>query len=204
MNLRLIVLFSLVSLTAKSAAPRSDLEIGKAQYEAGEFKQAVGHFHLALKANPLDTDSYYWIGLSEQALADIAVPFSARHYSNARVNLIIATRLSPQRRDCRRALFNLLLDSPMSSRSALQQAATLLREVSPNDLEYESMRQQWEQALKQNTAAEDRVEKLLLFVPQSLISIRRSPAVSPSLAIAGSTAPQNHRCVAGTELSIWR
>ena len=183
MNLKLIVLALLVSLNATSAAPRSELEIGMAHYQAGEFKQAVAHFQFALKANPHDAESYYWIGLSYQGLADLAVPFSSRHSAHARLNLEMAAQLAPERRDYRRALFNLLLESAVSSRECLRQASALLDGIPHSDLDYESMRQQMEQEMPQNNPPEERLARLLLFLPQTLSLVSSS-------ATANRTASQ--------------
>jgi tetratricopeptide (TPR) repeat protein len=156
----------LAGLSAVAATQRSEFDTGQACYANGEFKKAVAHFQLALQANPSDADSYYWIGRSYQALADIAFPFAGRYTSNARVYLTKATELAPDRPDYRRDLFNLFLDSA-SSQAALRQAAGILRTVSPNDPDYESMRNQYEQQSKDNASADARLGRVFFALPQA-------------------------------------
>ncbi len=64
----------LMASHAEGAAEQSEFAMGRAFYADGEFKQAVAHFQQAVKSNPADADSYYWMGMSYQTLADIAFP----------------------------------------------------------------------------------------------------------------------------------
>jgi tetratricopeptide (TPR) repeat protein len=156
----------LAALSAVAANPGSEFAAGQACYASGEFKKAVVHFQLALEVDPTDANSYYWIGRSYQVLADIAFPYAGKYTLNARVYLTKATELAPDRLDYRRQLFNLLLDSARSSRGAVQQATAILRTVSPNDPDYESMRQQLEQETRDNASASARFGRVVLAVPQ--------------------------------------
>jgi tetratricopeptide (TPR) repeat protein len=55
----------------------------RAYYTEGEFKKAVAHFQLSLKVDPNDAESYYWMGMSYQVLADIDFPFAGKYTSKA-------------------------------------------------------------------------------------------------------------------------
>src|SRR5258706_1119538 len=180
MTLKLSSMILLAALGASAASLRSECATGRACYIEGEFKKAVTHFQLALKANPADADSYYWIGMSYQGLADIAYPFAGTYASEARLNLTRATELAPGRLDYRRELFEFLLNSGGSSRSALRQAAGILRPVAPNDPDYQRMRQQFAQASQAYASADARLGRLFLAVPRAAYRIA---------AVAASGAP---------------
>jgi tetratricopeptide (TPR) repeat protein len=166
-TVKLLFLMLLTGLSAESASPLPEFATGRACYGDGEFKKALMHFQLALRADPSDADSYYWIGRSYQRLADIAFPYTARYTSRARAYLTRATELAPGRLDYRRELFNLLLDSASSSRGALRQAADILQTASPNDPDYESMRWQYEQQSKDNASAGARLGRIFLALPEA-------------------------------------
>src|SRR6266852_3813700 len=110
-----VVIF-LAALSSEAAAQGSEFATGRAYYTEGEFKKAAAHFQLALKVNPNDAESYYWMGMSYQVLGDIAFPFAGKYTSKARVYLTRATELAPGRPDYRRELFEFLLDSAGYSR----------------------------------------------------------------------------------------
>jgi tetratricopeptide (TPR) repeat protein len=183
MTLKLSSMILLAALGASAASLRSECATGRACYIDGEFKRAVTHFQLALKANPADADSYYWIGMSYQAQADIAFPFGGKYASKARLNLTRATELAPGRLDYRRELFECLLNSAGSSRSALRQAAGILRAVAPNDPDYERMRQQFDEASKAYASADARLGRLFLAVPQAAYRIADVAASGASTRI---------------------
>jgi tetratricopeptide (TPR) repeat protein len=171
MKLGLIFLILSAGLCAEVAGPQSEFATGQACYLEGEFKQAVAHFRLALKVNPSDPDSYYWLGRSYRSLADVAFPFGEKYSSKARVNLTKAAELAPDRLDYRRELFDLLLDSAGSSRAAVRQAAGILLTVSENDPDYEAMHEQFERARKDNASAEARLGSLFLALPRAAYRI---------------------------------
>src|SRR6266404_9525594 len=99
MKLKLSVLMLLAVLGSEAATKGSEFATGRAYYVEGEFKKAVAHFQLALKVNPDDAESYYWMGMSYEVLANIAFPFAGKYTSKARVNLTRATELAPGRLD---------------------------------------------------------------------------------------------------------
>src|ERR1700682_3415418 len=117
MKLNLSVLILLAVLGSEAAGQESEFATGRAYYAEGEFKKAVAHFQLALKVNPNDAESYYWMGMSYQVLADIAFPLDYKYTSKARISLTRATELAPGRLDYRRGLFDFLVDSAGSSKA---------------------------------------------------------------------------------------
>src|SRR5713101_671939 len=147
-----VVIF-LAALSSEAAGQGSEFATGRAYYTEGEFKKAAAHFQLALKVNPNDAESYYWMGRSYQVLADIASPFDYKYKSKARINLTKAMELAPGRSDYRRELFDFLVDSGGSSRGAMRQAADLMRTVPEPDPDYNYMHRRFELASKVNALA---------------------------------------------------
>jgi tetratricopeptide (TPR) repeat protein len=176
MKLNLSVLILLAVLGNEAAGQESEFATGRAYYTEGEFKKAVTHFQLALKVNPNDAESYYWIGMSNRVLADIAFPFAGKYTSKARVYLTRATELAPGRLDYRRELFDFLLDSAGSSTAALRQAADLLRTVPETDPDYSDMHRRFELERRVNASAEARVDRLFLTIPRTTYRIAELPA----------------------------
>jgi len=175
MKLYLSVLILLGALGSEASGQGSELAAGRAYYTEGEFKKAVAHFRLALKVNPNDPKSNYWMGMSYQVLADIAFPFAGKYTSKAGFYLTRATELAPGRLDYRRALFEFLLDSAGSSRAALRQAEDLLRTVPEADPDYSYMRQQFEQESKEIASADARLGRLFLAIPRATYRLSELP-----------------------------
>src|SRR5713226_4340434 len=192
MKLNLSVLILLAVLGSEAVAQESEFATGRAYYMEGEFKKAVAHFQLALKVNPNDAESYYWMGMSYQVLADIAFPFAGKYTSKARVYLTRATELAPGRLDYRRELFDFLVDSAGSSRAAARQAADLLRTVPESDPDYTYMRRRFECERRANASAEARLGRLFLAIPRATYRIAELPvsALSNQRA-AGPGTPTN-------------
>src|SRR5580698_5533461 len=117
MRMTLTILTLLAAFSGTAAAQRSEIEIGRAYYTDGEFKRAAGHFQLAIETGLNSAESFYWLGMSYQRLADIAQPFGGRYNAKARVCLTRAVELAPNRSDYRRELFDFLLDPAGGSRS---------------------------------------------------------------------------------------
>src|SRR2546425_5948536 len=156
MKLNLSVLILLSVLGGEAAGQESEFAAGRAYYMEGELKKAVAHFELALKVNPNDAESYYWMGMSYRVLADIAFPFAGKYTSKAQVYLTRATELAPTRLDYRRELFDFLVNSS-SSRAAARQAADLLRRVSESDPDYSYMHRRFELERRANASADARL-----------------------------------------------
>jgi tetratricopeptide (TPR) repeat protein len=175
MNMNWLILLLLSGLGSEAAGQGSEFVTGRAYYAAGEFKKAAAHFQLALKVKPNDAESYYWMGMSYQALSDIAWPLGHTYHSKARVCLTKAAELAPSRPDYRRELFDFLLESPGSSRAALPQAAEILRMVPESDPDHPYMRLQFEQAKSLDASADARLGRLFLAVPGAAYRIAELP-----------------------------
>lgn len=186
MKLKCLFLILLTGFVAEADGPRSEFASARACYARGEFKQAIAHFQLALQANPADADSYYWMGMSYQTLADIAFPFAGKYASKARICLTKATELAPGRLEYRKELFDFLLDPAGSSLSARRQAAGILLSVLPNDPDYESMRRQFEQESNANASKDARLGRALFAVPRGVYRIadfaRHASSTRPEIA----------------------
>jgi tetratricopeptide (TPR) repeat protein len=192
MKLTLMVLMLLAVPGGKAADQQSEFATGRAYYTEGEFKKAVEHFQLALKVNPNDAESYYWMGMSYQVLADIAFPFAGKYTSKARVYLTRATELAPGRSDYRRELFDFLVDSAGSSRAAARQAADLLRTVPEPDPDYSYMHQRFEYERRGNASAEARLGRVLLAIPRATYRIAELPVSALSnQGVAVQGTPKN-------------
>jgi len=185
MKLKLSLLISLAGLSAAAAGRHSEFAIGRAYYLEGEFKKAAAHFQLALKTNPDDAESNYWIGMSYRVQAEIAAPFDRKYNSKARVYLTMAMELAPNRPEYRRELFNFLVDSAGSSRATLRQAAGILRTVSESDPEYASMHRQFQQESRANSSVDSRLGRLFLAAPRAAYRIAELPAS----ALSGRSEP---------------
>src|SRR5258708_1661231 len=175
MKLYFAVLILLGGLGSEASGQGSELAAGRAYYTEGEFQKAVAHFRLALKVNPNDAESNYWMGMSYQVLADIAFPFAGKYTSKACVYLTRATELAPGRLDYRRELFEFLLDTAGSSRAALRQAEDLLRTLPEADPDYSYMRQQFEEERRANASAEARLGRLSLAIPRATYRLSELP-----------------------------
>ena len=175
MKLNMLVLMLLAGFGGQAASQQSEFATGRAYYAEGEFRKAAAHFQLALKTDPNDAGSYYWMGMSYQGLADIATPFGGKYNSRARVYLTKAMELAPSRPDYRRELFELLVDSADSSGTALKQAAHILT-ISECDPEYNYMRRRLEYQRGVNSSAEARLGRILLIGPRAVYRIAELPA----------------------------
>jgi tetratricopeptide (TPR) repeat protein len=175
MKLYLAIVILLVVVGREAAGQESELATGRAYYTEGEFKKALTHFQMALRVNPNDAESYYWIGRSYQVLADIAFPFVGKSNSRARNYLMKAVQLAPTRSDYRRELFDFLLDSAGSSRTALREAADLLRAVPKTNPDYDYMSQRFQQEKKANASMDARLGRLFLAIPLATYRIVELP-----------------------------
>jgi tetratricopeptide (TPR) repeat protein len=176
MKLNVLILMLLAAFGGRASSQQSEFAIGREYYAEGEFKKAAAHFQLALNTNPNDAESYYWMGMSYQGLADIATPFGGKHNSKARVYLTKAMELAPGRPEYRRELFELLVDSADSSGTALKQAADILQTISECDPEYNYMRRRFEHERRVNSSADVRLGRLFLIGPRAVYRIAELPA----------------------------
>jgi len=196
MKCYLSVLMLLGALGSEASGQGSELASGRAYYNEGEFKKAAAHFRLALKVNPNDAESNYWMGMSYQVLADIAFPFAGKYTSKACAYLTRATELAPGRPDYRKELFEFLLDSAGSSRAALRQAEHLLRTVPETDPEYSYMRQRFDGARRANASADARLGRLFLAIPRATYRLSEVPV--SALLSHGAADPQTPAQAKGT------
>jgi tetratricopeptide (TPR) repeat protein len=163
------------ALGVTPAAEHSEFAIGRVYYSEGEFKKAAEHFRTAIRTSRDSAEAYFWTGMSYQMLADIAVPFGGKYNAMARANLTKAAELAPNRLEYRRELFDFLVDSGGSSRSAWRQAEDILRTVSESDPEYAGMRRRFEQARRANSAPEARLAGFFLVAPRAVYRISELP-----------------------------
>lgn len=170
------------------AAQRPEIETGRAYYMHGEFKKAAAQFQLALKTHPENAESYYWMGMSYQRLADIALPFGGGYNGKARVCLTKAMELAPDRPDYRRELFEFLLDPAGGSRAALRQAAAILEMTPESDLDYDEMRLRLQSESKANSSAEARLGRVFLALPQAAYRVMELPAAVLSRGLEAEPA----------------
>ena len=117
----------LMAASISSTSLPSARSIGKAYYHDGEFKKAAAQFRRAIEMNPNDAESHYWMGMSYEKLADIAVPFDGKYRSKARMYLRRAMESPPDRAIYRRELFDSLLDVDGASSASFRQAAKSAR-----------------------------------------------------------------------------
>jgi tetratricopeptide (TPR) repeat protein len=165
----ILILFTV--LRAHAADQRDEFETGRACYQEGDFKKAVVHFRLALKADPHDPKLNYWTGRAYQGLGDVALPFSGRYNSKALLYLAKAVDLAPGLPDYRRELFDFLLDSARSSPGSLQLAADMLHRTPEYDAEYGFMRERLERESRMAWSREARFDRLLLATPRAALRI---------------------------------
>jgi tetratricopeptide (TPR) repeat protein len=175
-----LTILALVVFCGSAAGQRSEIETGRGYYTEGEFKKAAAHIQLALKTDPNNAESYYWLGMSYQRLADIALPFGGRYNAKARECLTRAVELAPGRPDYRGELFEFLLDPGASSRSAIRQAAGILQTTPESDPDYSYMRGRFESESKANSSADARLGRLFFAVPQAAYRVAKWPAAALS------------------------
>lgn len=167
---------ALATLSGHAAGQGSEFAAGRAYYTEGEFRKAAQQFQLALRTNPDDAETWYWAGMSYERLADIAMPFGAKYNAKAREYLTKAMKLAPSRADYRDDLFEFLLNSADSSRTALPLAAGVLLSVSETDPAYDGMRRRFEDERKLNSSGGARLSRLFLAVPRAAYEIAALPA----------------------------
>jgi len=144
-----------MALVSPAAAARSEMALGRADYQSGEFRRAAAHFQQALRSAPQSADAHYWLGRSYETLADVATPFGRRYRSLARKHLTRAAELAPARSDYRHELFEFLLDT-----GKRRQARAILLSCAESDPDYEYMLARFDQAQRLNTSFRGRATKV--------------------------------------------
>jgi tetratricopeptide (TPR) repeat protein len=176
MNLKLVLVLSIASVSNAAVGEQSEIAMGRSYYAEGQFKRAAAHFQRGLVENPNDADACFGAGMSYQMLADIAAPFNHKYSSKARGYLTKATELAPTRQDYRSELFNFLLDAAGSSRAARRQAEAILERMPESDPEYPWMHRRLEQEGRADASTDARLGRLFLSVPRALYQIVELPA----------------------------
>jgi tetratricopeptide (TPR) repeat protein len=187
--MKLHVAFTLVLIFASGASSAEswrDRDAGHRDYDAAEFKKAASHFQQALKADPNDVDSCFWLGKSYEMLADLSGPLLGTRTSfKARLYLTEAFQLAPNNDDYRHELFEFLIVSDHSP-GALHLAETIIQVTPKSDPDYPFMQLQWQKECRVRSSAEYRVERAFGFLPQKLarISQTSAPTVREGKSIA--------------------
>jgi tetratricopeptide (TPR) repeat protein len=174
MKLHLASIFLLMFASAAvSAESRNARNAGHSEYSAGEFKKAASHFERALKADPNDADSCFWLGKSYEMLADIRGPLlGARASFKAHLYLARALQLAPGNEEYRRELFQLLMAVDHSP-GALRQAESIIQMTPESDPDYPFMLMRLHQEHESRSSLEDRMRFAVSIMPASLARITR-------------------------------
>jgi tetratricopeptide (TPR) repeat protein len=165
-----------VTSTVSAAALSDGLQKGKNYYFAGEFKKAISQFELTIEKDPNDAEPYLWLGKSYALLADTRAPiFSTRARLKARRYLAKAVQLAPDCVECRRELFDFLVDFD-NSRSELRQAKALVEKTPESDLDYPWMQSSLAQARKQRSSPEYVTAQFFAAPSQAFAQLSLHPA----------------------------
>jgi tetratricopeptide (TPR) repeat protein len=175
-----IALFLMLATSAVSAAALSDsFQRGKNYYFAGEFEKAISQFESTAKTNPGGAEPYLWLGKSYAVQADIKGPIlGGRARLKARIYLAKAVQLAPDSIECRRELFDFLVNSDASF-SALQEAKSLLDRMPESDPEFPWMQLSLMEARAEHASPEYLTSALFTWPPQALarIAVKRAESV---------------------------
>ena len=183
------LLLMIVTSTVSAAALSNGLQKGKNYYFAGEFKKAISQFELTIEKNPNDPQPYLWLGKSYALLADTKAPiFSTRARLKARRYLAKAVQLAPDCVECRRELFDFLVDSD-NSRSELREAKALIENTPESDLDYPWMRSSLAQARKQRSSPEYLTAQFFAAPSQAFaqLSLRPAPVLRVQRGASGTS-----------------
>jgi tetratricopeptide (TPR) repeat protein len=176
MKLAFSILTASMAFHANAADRSPEYSEGRAYYADGNFKKAVAHFELALRADPDDADANYWTGMAYQRLADIATPFGGKYNSRARRYLSKAVLLSPNRPDYRLELFNHVLDSADATHSRPPREVGALLAISESDPEFPEMQRRLESASRQGLfSAGVILDRLFLTAPRLAYDLSSLP-----------------------------
>lgn len=158
---------------ARPAELRNQFEIGRNYYEAGDFKRAVSHLQMAVRLQPEDARSYFWLGKSYEMLALINTPVFGSRSSRAHASLLKALELAPENREYRSELFEFLLNSRCSP-SALREAENILQTVNESDPDYPFMQRRLQETREGHSSPEYRAAAVL-FAPLQIVRIVHRP-----------------------------
>lgn len=179
MKLRNALITSSLLLVAlrvgRPAELQNQFEVGRAYYEAGEFKKAIAHFERAVRTRPDDARCYFWMGKSYETLAFInGHVFGGNAGSKAHKFLAQAVQLAPENREYRHELFEFLIESEYS-RGTLREAENMLETIGEADPDYPLMQRRLEDARDDRSTPEYRTGSALVVTPVEAIRIARRP-----------------------------
>jgi tetratricopeptide (TPR) repeat protein len=164
----LLLMFASAALSAES---RNGGDAGRRDYAAGEFKRAASHFQRALRADPNDADSCFWLGKSYEMLADSRGPLlGARASFKARLYLAKALQLAPDNEEYRRELLEFLIVSDHSP-GALRQAQSIIQMTPESDPDYPFMLLRLHAEHQARSSPEDRLRCAVSVMPQQFARI---------------------------------
>jgi tetratricopeptide (TPR) repeat protein len=175
MKLAFCIITVFAAFHANAAERSPEFDEGRAYYAEGDFKKAVVHLQLALKADPDNADANYWTAMAYQRLADIATPFGGKYSSKARRYLSKAVLLSPNRADYRLELFNHVLDSADATHSRPPREVGALLSVSESDPEFAEMQRRLESASRQGFSVGFVLDRLFLTAPRLAYDLSNLP-----------------------------
>jgi hypothetical protein len=161
-------------LCSHAAEQNGQVATGRDYYAKADFKKAAARFQL-LCNNDDDAEACYWTGLSYERLADVRMPFGCKTDFKAHQYLSKATKLAPQRREYRDALFNFLLSTSDCSRTALREAAGILSTIPESDPEYRQMSRRLEDEKLFRASAGAQLGRLFLMIPRATYSMAALP-----------------------------
>ena len=164
----LLLMFASAGLSAESRNARN---AGHSDYSAGEFKKAASHFQRALKADPNDADSCFWLGKSYEMLADIRGPvLGTRAAFKARLYLARALELAPENEEYRREFFQLSIAADHSA-GALRRAQSIIQMTPESDPDYPFMLIRLHQEHEIRSSLEERLRFAVSIMPASIARI---------------------------------
>jgi tetratricopeptide (TPR) repeat protein len=166
------ILLLMFASAAVSAESRNARNAGHSDYSAGEFKKAASHFQRALKADPNDAESCFWLGKSYEMLADIRGPLlGARASFKARLYLTRALQLAPRDEEYRRELFQVLITADHSP-GALHRAESIIQMMPESDPDYPFVLMRLHREHEARSSLEDRVRCALSVRPASFAFLK--------------------------------
>ena len=85
---RIALVLITIACAGRAAELRSDFAAGRVAYTAGEYRKAATHLERALKTDPENAESHFWLGKSYEVLATTGFPsFGRRSEERARSSL---------------------------------------------------------------------------------------------------------------------
>ena len=148
-----------LDLLQRSAEPKNGAAwelVGKANYQLGEYKQAIEAFEKATLAEPNNSRYHNWLGRAWGRRAETSNPLAAPgHASKARRSFERAVQLNGKDQDAVNDLFAYYLEAPGFLGGGMDKAMALADKIKTNDpAEYHSALAQIAERQKQYDLAE--------------------------------------------------